>query len=485
MADTDDESSGKRICHACVGDAYLSAEIKSSCEMAACDYCSKTAPSLSIEELAERIERAFADHYTRTANQPDSWQERLGADRESDYYWKRDGMTVSEAIQVAAGIEEEAAADVLEVLDGKHALYPDQDNLGEESEFSANSYYEAKGPDDQAWHEEWRSFEHSLKTQARFFSSTAAGHLAQVFKGIDKLKTRDGRPLVLDAGPETALDHLYRARVFQSQEKLKKALARQDTQLGSPPTSMARAGRMNAQGISVFYGATAERVAIVEVRPPVGSWVAVAKFDIARPLRFLDLTALEDAHDMGSIFDPSLKGRLERVAFLRSLCGKMVRPVMPDDEAIDYLPTQAVADFLATTNEPRFDGIIFPSVQVEHGRNVVLFHHAARVEGMSFPDGTEIEAHTGYGTEDGWVTEYSVSETVPTKPARKPKPEDEGFLGVVLHRVAPLDPNGDYRDAALRIVPDSVAVHDAISVEIRTRSHPVHRYRSAKRKPKF
>ena len=487
MTDTDDDDAltGKRICHACIGEAYLSAEVQSSGEEAECDYCGATAQSISIKDLAERIEKAFTDHYTRTATEPDSWQERLMADRESSYDWVRDGTPVAEAIQDVACIDKEPATDVLEILAEKHALYPDKDNLGEESEFDADSYYDEKGPDNQAWHEEWRNFEHSLKTEARFFSRSAADHLAQVFGGIDKLKTRDSRPLVVDAGPGTALDHLSRARVFQSEVKLIEALRRPDTHLGSPPPSIARAGRMNAQGISVFYGADDASVAIAEVRPCVGSRVAVANFDITRPLRLLDLTALEDAHDMGSIFDPSLKRRLERVAFLRTLGGRMARPVMPDDEAIDYLPTQAVADFLATTNEPRLDGIIFPSAQVEHGRNVVLFHHAARVDGLSLPEGTVIEASAGYGTEDGWETDYSVSERVPAKSAGKAKPRGEDLLGMWLPYDEPLDPNADYRDASLRIVPDCVAVHDAISVAIKTVAHPVRRYRSEKRKPKY
>ncbi|MGO8405374.1 RES family NAD+ phosphorylase [Rhizobium ruizarguesonis] len=47
---------------------------------------------------------------------------------------------------------------------------------------------------------------------------------------------------------------------------------------------------------------------------------------------------------------------------------------MPDDQEFDYLPTQAVADFLATETVTPLDGIIFPSVQVAGGKqNVVLF----------------------------------------------------------------------------------------------------------------
>jgi hypothetical protein len=222
-------------------------------------------------------------------------------------------------------------------------------------------------------------FESSLKTKARFFSRTAATYLASIFDGIDSLHTCDGRPLVVDAGPETDFHALYRARAFQTDEKLKDALSKPDQKLGSPPALLAAAGRMNAHGISVFYGANDPKAAIAEVRPPVGSRVAVAQFHIIRKLRLLDLTALNDVRVVGSIFDVGLAPRLERAQFLRSLSKRITRPVMPDDEPFDYLATQAIADFLATEPSVPVDGIMFPSVQVAgHVLNVVLFHKSAR-----------------------------------------------------------------------------------------------------------
>ena len=154
----------------------------------------------------------------------------------------------------------------------------------------------------------------------------------------------------------------------------------------------------------------------------------------------------------------------------------MARPVVPDEEATEYLPTQAVADFLATTNEPRLDGIVFPSTQVEQGRNVVLFHHAACVHELALPEGTKVEANTGYDTEDGWETDYSVNETVPQKPAGSAEPRDEDLPIFLLHYADPLDQHGDYREATLQVDTGSVTVHDAISVEVRTVAHPVRRY---------
>jgi hypothetical protein len=478
----DDEH--KRICCECVAETFLSQQIEKEGQDAHCSYCGETLACIPIEELADHIEAAFADHYVRTANYPDSWQERAMADPESSYEWDREGQPVHDAIEEAASIPSEAAADVLEVLDNRHGDF-DSAAMGEETEFSAETYYEEKGASAQGWHEEWRNFEQSLKTEARFFSRPAADLLARVFGHVDTLKTKPHHPLVVEVGPGRKLTHLYRARVFQSADRLEEALRRPDLYLGSPPARLASAGRMNARGISVFYGATNAGVALAEVRPPVGSKVAVAKFEIIRPLRLLDLTALDGVHDGGSIFDSSLKGRLERVAFLQSLGERMTRPVMPDDESLDYLATQAVADFLATENKPRVDGIIFGSAQAKSGRNVVLLHKAARVEEMQFPRGTEITAHTGYDTEDGWETDYRVSEEVP-KPKAPAPPKDDGPLADFLPwPYEPYRSDGDYRDAALRVDESSVEVHHVEWVKVNSTSFSVSRHRHEKRDWKF
>src|ERR1700750_901995 len=252
---------------------------------------------------------------------------------------------------------------------------------------------------------DWRSFENSLKTEARCCSQTAVNYLTSIFDGIGELQTRNGRSLVVDAGPGTDFHILYRARVFQSDDQLEAALGRPDIHLGSPPASLAVAGPMNARCISVFSGQSNQKAAIAEVRPPVGSQIAVAQFEIIRKLRLLDLTGLSDVRVAGSI--------VEGACFLRSLRRPLTRSVMPEDDPFEYLVTQAIADFLATEASVPIDGIILPSVHAAGVLNVVLFHKAARVEAMNVPEGTEISASTGRWAEDGWVDDYEVVERVP------------------------------------------------------------------------
>lgn len=474
----------KLVCFACISESYLSHEIQTEGSMGLCAYCGQTRACIYVEELADRIQTAFENHYVRTSNQPDAWQQSLQADRESDYEWWRDGSPVLDAIQEAAGVSDTVAEDVLEILDDRHSDF-DSAAMGEETEFSPDSHYEWTNANARTWHEAWRNFEESLRVEARFFSRIADDLLSKIFGNIDKLKAKPRHPLVVKAGVNSRLTHLYRARVFQSETALKEALCHPDLHLGSPPARHASAGRMNAHGISVFYGATNPAVALAEVRPPVGSEVLVAKFDIIRPLHLLDLTALDNARDDGSIFDPSFKGRLERVAFLRSLGQSMTLPVMPDDQAFDYLATQAVADFLATQNEPRLDGIIFPSAQSKQGHNVVLFHKAASVEQLSFPRGTEIEAHTGYGSENGWEIDYGVSETVPKEPDEAPVQQEDEFSTFILSGGLFSQEDRGIRKVALRIDVSSIEVHHVDWVKINSTKFSVSRRRHERQDWKF
>jgi hypothetical protein len=476
MPGCEDVDDLKRICYQCVEEDFLRAEIKELGQRRQCSYCKHRAKSYTIRDIAERIEEAFEQHFTRTSDQPSSWQQHLLSDKESTYEWQREGEPVVYAIMNAAEVPHQAAEDIQAVLDDKHGDF-ESAAIGEETEFCHDSYYEEKGADDWAWQEEWDSFERSLKTETRFFSRSGARHLASIFHDIDKMSTADGRPLVVDAGPATSLESVYRARVLQSDDKLKTALCRPDLHLGSPPAQLATAGRMNAKGISVFYGASEPRVAVAEVRPPVGSQVAVARFNIVRSLRLLDLTAVSEVSEPGSIFDSRYAGRLERASFLRSLSQRITRPIMPDDEAFEYLVTQAIADFLATENDPPLDGILFPSVQAA-GMNVVLFHKAARVKALDVPEGTEITASTGHRTDEGWETDYSViAETSPPKTRETKKVKDDGrFPDAFMAVPKPFD-SCEVRKEALRVDLDSVEVHIVRRVEFETEDHCVRRHR--------
>jgi len=469
------EVAAKRICCHCVGEHFLNALIVADGAEDCCSYCDHESKTITIAELAERIEEAFDDYYEQTSTQPDDFEAALLADRKSNYTWRRHGEEVLWAIGNAAEINERAAADVLSVLDDRHFDH-ELAKTGEEWPFAKDSHYTIKNIGCDDFNSDWHGFERKLKTEARFFSRSAQETLKEIFADLAVLRTSNELPVVLAAGPEANIKCLYRARVFAAEnEKLEEALKFPWKHLGPPPMHAASAGRMNARGISVFYGATEPSTALAEVRPPVGSDVAVAKFSIERPLKLLDVEALKSVAASGSIFDRKHLRQVQRANFMGVLSAQISRPVMPNEEAFEYLATQAVADYLAT--EAKLDGIIFPSVQVGHkSLNVVLFHHASRVAEVPLPEGTDVSIGMfQYGEKDN-SPDYVVWEDV-TPPAAAIKPAEPDPLDFDIPSV--INEAVDERIPTLSIDLGSVTVHHITTVSFVADAFPVKRHRFA------
>ena len=243
----------KRICCNCAGEPFLSNKIIKGGKVGKCSYCEKRGQCVDLVPIAERIEDAFEQHYRQT---PDPGFEH-------HIHWSQEfGLSTVEAIQEAAEIPERAAEDLQEILADKH-FDRDAFECSEETPFSSENRYARKPVDTAVWLEEWRDFENTLATETRFFSRFAVELLDSIFKGIEQEVSAEGFPVVVEAGPETPFHQIYRARSFRSPEELEEALKRPDLHLGPPPTFHARMGRMNADGISVFYGAKDEHTALV------------------------------------------------------------------------------------------------------------------------------------------------------------------------------------------------------------------------------
>ena len=171
----------------------------------------------------------------------------------------------------------------------------------------------------------------------------------------------------------------------------------------------------------MFYGAMDRSTCVSEIRAPVGSHVVVGEFELLRPVRLLDLDALANVHVKGSYFDPDYSTQTNRAAFLRRLVEEVSRPVMPQDEASEYLQTQAVAKYLAKKSCPPIDGILFRSSQTGRtGRNLVLFNHACLVEPWELPPGSKIDVRVPLAEEEDEDDSVVVFETTPEPDEEKP-----------------------------------------------------------------
>jgi hypothetical protein len=441
-----------RVCGGCFGDAVLKREIKRKGRKGVCEYCGKTRNTLPLEKLADLFETVFSTYYQRTASEPSPIEQAMG-----DHWW-RDGQPVLDLIQEMGDTTKEIAEDIRDLLEPRHSTRDDYE-MGCETEFDTDSYYEEGAVPGGDLEAEWSSFEHSLKTESRYFSHTVMRTLDKIFNDLKEHRTYQGASVIVDAGPNGTIKELYRARVFQSDESLFAALERPEISIGPPPPAIAGAGRMNARGIPVFYGATHREAALAEVRPPVGSKVVVAQFDIVRPLRLLDVGSLQSLSIAGSLFDPMYLARSQKAKFLEGLSERITMPIMPDDEALRYIPTQVIAEFLASLNNPMLDGMIYPSVQAaEEMKNVVLFHKAAAVAKVKHPEGVKFSVRDYESYEGGPEIEYSVVEEfdseAQTLPSQEPTMDE-----IIAEMMAKESAIVDQRIPALELSRENVWVH--------------------------
>ncbi len=470
----DNISTGDRsVCTDCIGEDYLADLVTRTGTPAACYYCLNHGQTITIEELSEHVERAFDQHFVRTASEPEGYEYYV--QRETGN-WNRSGELVAEVIAQILETDEAIAEDVREVLDEKTSDW-DGVTCGEEQPFSDEAHYEETASvDHSSISGEYHRFEVVVIEQARYFSPEARSFLRALFGQLEGLKTRDGRPVLVDAGPERLPSSFFRARVFQDDVPFKLALAMPDQELGPPPPRLGRAGRLNAAGVSLFYGADTAEVALAEVRPPVGSRVVMARFTLLRPVRLLDIDALKSLLVEGSLFDPEHLGRMAHAAFLDSFSRRFTQPVMPDHEAFEYIPTQAVADYLANEVEPVLDGILYASPQsASSGKNVALFHRSSRVELRVTPEGMTTDVWSGHQADEGDEIDYAVFEEIPAPVTPAPQPQPRIGVTDFMDDDPPTDP--DARTPTLRIDLDSVEVRYVKAVEVRSEAQNVSRSR--------
>ena len=356
------------VCHAYIGDKVLAKQVEEESTREECTYCRATNTAFTLADLSNRIHRVLEEHFIPVPECDVPEQFRQGSD---------DAETVIEKV---TGIEQGIAADVREDLFNRLAQTANVVE-GEENPYIDGMLFVEPEVDTSGLRLAWRDFKEEIRSRARFFGATTAATLDGIFENLSSLGTVWGNSVVREIKPGDRDSSFWRARTAHSEPEIKSMLETLSSQLGPPPSDKAAAGRMNAEGIPVFYGALEEETCVSEVRAPVGSFVVLVKFDLLNQIRILDLNALSIVYSDFSHFDPNYIEKRSRERFLKELVGEMSRPVMPHEEAREYIATQIVSEYLADRVEPRLHGIIFNSAQTGGGgHNIVLFNGARSVE---------------------------------------------------------------------------------------------------------
>lgn len=421
------DEEGPFVCNECVSDDVLSGEIEAEGDVRECDYCNQDhRPTVSIRWLGQRID--------------DVWRELIGNAESMPYVddsdrmsWVSNGdsaITLLGEMMVVA--DEKIAEDVLDFLGSEHQF--DIHDGGYDCYDTTEDKYVISLPDDRQYRDLWQSFCEALKHGRRFFSDVAEERLEKILGPILRGENTDYGAAIRTITPQDENRFVYRARVANDDASRRAIFAAPIKQLGPPPPAHCTAGRMNVTGIPVFYGSFDVATCVAETRVPVGGSSIVGKFEVARQLRLLDLTQLSSIENRLSYFHPDYLRAQAYRSYLRGFHDEIKRPVIPGQEALDYLPTQVVAEYLWTREENRVDGIIFGSAQMsgDHA-NIVLFPHAAKIAGADDEAPLDIvDAFVWEGDpeeEETSVQVVSHREPAPAAPAEQSS--DDGVWGIL------------------------------------------------------
>lgn len=342
------------ICSDCVGDQELTRRIYTGGTPGWCNVCGRNGPRATLEELAEWIDPVYRNLY-----EPGSYVPRF-RDAESDRPdYEQEGDAPSWILQGLAGIDYEVAEALVSILSAGDWTAIRE---GEEPFYDEGSCYVRVDPHVDPYYDLWIEFEQRIRHSRRFHDQEATTLLAEMFADLELLATDSGQPHIRILSPGDSAPRLYRARRARNADEADIFGRDPATHLAPPPADRRSGGRLNAPGIAVFYGAFDPETCIAEIRPAVGSWLVVAGFEPTRPLRLLDLTAFSDAPPEGSPFASGYIDMVERWRFLRTFHSIVSTPVLPQEEALRYVTTQVVAEYMA--NILNFDGLIYASAQM-------------------------------------------------------------------------------------------------------------------------
>lgn len=355
------------VCWGCVDDAYLKQIIRCEGKRRTCSVCNRRIRNAyTVEQLGKLMEPILREYFSHGEA-----VKRFGVDDKE--WWEQEGDDLSWVVQEVLGQHFDFEDELIgAIVDAEDCWPPD----GDEQFFDTTQRFVARRFLPHHYRHQWHCVVKDLKCQRRFFCESARRLFDELFAGVDDLRawSDEKEAFVRVVRTLPAGFELLRARQVTNRRQLQQILSNPVQHVGPPPPECARAGRMNAEGVVVFYGALEVETALAEMRPPLGGDLVVGRFRTTVPLQLLDLGRLAQIRPSRelSYFQPHFREQMERTAFLRQLHKLIAQPIGPESET-EYLITQTLAEYLAHVHDPRFGGLLFGSVQREGGTNIVLF----------------------------------------------------------------------------------------------------------------
>lgn len=357
-------SSELTVCKNCIQEKYVAAHIEREGQIGTCSYCRESGKVVLLDTLTDRVDSVFRENYGIGEQVP-----VFGDDSDNPDY-EMQGDSPKEILTEILETSEQIANDIFGLLsqtewgtvrDGDVPFYDEYNNY-EETQIDTSEH---KGS--------WEYYRHTLMHSTRFITRPMEEFILTLFKDIEKYRFEGKRRVLRTMAPSKKGIYIYRARKANSLPARLKILSNPEAELSSPPPHLAPDGRMNAKGIPVFYGALEEKTALSELRLVPGEVAITGKFCLIEPIKVLDLIALKKAYRRLSYFENDFHEKASKLAFLKAFDEEISKPIPGPDENLEYVPTQALVEFLFGNPDREIDAIIFSSRQTGgSGQNIVI-----------------------------------------------------------------------------------------------------------------
>lgn len=197
----------------------------------------------------------------------------------------------------------------------------------------------------------WDNFVKAIKTENRF-------HLNYINMGILDSFVRCAKESY-QAG-----EQFFRARISSNSNGFS------INEMGAPPPHAAKAGRVNAEGISVLYLADSIDTAVYEVRAGRYDYITIGTFVLKEDINIVNLDLLNTISPFMFV-DGGIAQYAINLPHLSRLSQEVARPLRRFDSSLDYLPTQYISDYIKS--QPGISGITYGSTMAMKGINLAAF----------------------------------------------------------------------------------------------------------------
>ena len=203
----------------------------------------------------------------------------------------------------------------------------------------------------------WEDFVESIKHQNRFHTQI-----------IDLKKLETYLSYLRKNYPKGT--KMFRGRLCSDNKGYKK------DKMGAPPVEYAKEGRANSLGITRLYVADSEKTCIHEIRAGAFDIVSIGTFRLEKEISVIDFKQINTFSPFSSD-DFNYLEYLINKPILKKIDHEMSKNVKGNDNALDYVPTQFLCDFIATmeyTAGERFHGVEYSSTLYSEGYNMAIFN---------------------------------------------------------------------------------------------------------------